>query len=78
MKTAVSIPDTLFEEADQVAKRLRFSRSELYAKALTKFVRELRTKDITERLNEVYGEEDGAIDSALAQMQYHSLSQEKW
>ncbi|MEM6753148.1 MAG: ChpI protein, partial [Cyanobacteria bacterium P01_C01_bin.38] len=33
MKTAISIPDPLFEAAEQFAKRLGLSRSELYAMA---------------------------------------------
>jgi metal-responsive CopG/Arc/MetJ family transcriptional regulator len=36
MKTAVSIPDPLFEAADNLAGRLGISRSELYARALAR------------------------------------------
>ena len=38
MKTAISIPDELFEAAERVAKQLRVSRSELYRKALVKYL----------------------------------------
>jgi len=38
MKTAVSVPDEVFDEAEHLAKRLKISRSELYAKALAEFV----------------------------------------
>ncbi|MEQ9238858.1 MAG: hypothetical protein RIG66_32775 [Coleofasciculus sp. E2-BRE-01] len=34
MKTAVSIPDPIFEAAEAMSKRLGLSRSELYARAL--------------------------------------------
>ena len=40
MKTAISIPDPLFERADALARRLRVSRSELYARAVAIFVAE--------------------------------------
>jgi hypothetical protein len=38
MKTAVSIPDPVFEKAEAAAKRLKMSRSELYAKAVDAWV----------------------------------------
>ena len=38
MKTAVSLPDEVFDEAEHLAKRLKISRSELYAKALAELV----------------------------------------
>jgi hypothetical protein len=38
MKTAISIPDSLFEEADRLAKSRGWSRSELYANAVTAYV----------------------------------------
>jgi metal-responsive CopG/Arc/MetJ family transcriptional regulator len=34
MKTAVSVPDDLFAQADRLAKRSRRSRSEVYSAAL--------------------------------------------
>jgi len=38
MKTAVSVPDPLFQRAERTAKRLGISRSELYARALNDFL----------------------------------------
>ena len=38
MKTAVSIPDDVFENAERLASRLQTSRSKLYARALAEFV----------------------------------------
>ena len=34
MKTAISIPDALFQAAEDAAKRLAISRSELYVRAV--------------------------------------------
>jgi metal-responsive CopG/Arc/MetJ family transcriptional regulator len=56
MKTAVSIPDELFEEADALAKRTGKSRSEVYSDALRGHLQRQRSSSITERLNEVYDE----------------------
>jgi predicted transcriptional regulator len=38
MKTAISIPDDVFEEAERLAGRLRTSRSQLDTRALAEFV----------------------------------------
>ena len=38
MKTAVSIPNDVFEEAERLAERLQTSRSQLYTRALAEFV----------------------------------------
>jgi metal-responsive CopG/Arc/MetJ family transcriptional regulator len=38
LKTAISIPDNLFEAADKVARRLGISRSELYQRAIARFL----------------------------------------
>lgn len=38
MKAAVSIPDELFLEADNLARDLKTSRSELYSRALADFL----------------------------------------
>jgi metal-responsive CopG/Arc/MetJ family transcriptional regulator len=40
MKTAVSLPDDLFRLAEATARRLRVSRSELYAKAIAEFLKQ--------------------------------------
>jgi metal-responsive CopG/Arc/MetJ family transcriptional regulator len=53
MKTAVSIPDRVFEDAEELAKRLNTSRSELYARALTRFVGEHAPDRVTDALNAV-------------------------
>ena len=37
MKTAVTIPDPVFDAAEKLAKQLGVSRSELYARALAEF-----------------------------------------
>lgn len=64
MKTAVSIPDDVFEKADLLAKELRMSRSELYATALRALLAD--EASVTERLNRVHvvPQTDDAVTSA--------------
>ena len=83
MKTAVSIPDDLFESAEGFARRLGLSRSELYAQALREYLKEHEEEGITERLNEIYGEQEdadegqGALDPVVAELQQRSLPEDQ-
>ena len=38
MKTAISLPDDLFDSADELAQQLGVSRSELYARAVAEYL----------------------------------------
>jgi hypothetical protein len=80
MKTAVSIPDRVFESAEKLAVRLGVSRSELYARALASLVEKHREDLITARLNGLYGpgDEESSLDPEVASLQYRSLKREKW
>ena len=80
MKTAISLPDPLFRSAERLAKRLKVSRSALYATAIADYVAHHQRKSVTERLNEVYGEggEDSTLDPVVAGLQWHSLPKDEW
>ncbi len=62
MKTAISIPDDLFEAADQLAKGIGVSRSQLYTRAVENFVRENGHGDVTERINRVLERTNSELD----------------
>ncbi|HSC20453.1 MAG TPA: hypothetical protein VLC07_01880 [Solirubrobacterales bacterium] len=78
MKTAISIPDPVFEAAEEVAKKLGVSRSELYSRAIESFVRTWRDEDVTEALNRVYATEPSELDPALARAQSAAIGREEW
>lgn len=78
MKTAISLPDLVFEEAEALANRLGLSRSELYTKALQAYLRRYNQEQILSKLNQVYAEESSELDPALAKMQFMSLPHEDW
>ena len=80
MKTAVSIPDEVFEAAEQAAKKLGVSRSELYSNAVREFIERYRREYVTEKLNEVYAEHESSseLDRGLAALQTQSLEKEDW
>ncbi|HUG89350.1 MAG TPA: hypothetical protein VML55_00865 [Planctomycetaceae bacterium] len=78
MKTAISIPDAVFEQAETVARRLSMSRSELYTRAVQEFLEVHRHDAITQQLNEVYRDEDSSLDPVLAAMQATALEADEW
>jgi metal-responsive CopG/Arc/MetJ family transcriptional regulator len=78
MKTAISIPEKLFESGEEFARRRGMSRSELYAIALRSYLQEHRGGVITERLDEIYGVEPGGLDPEIARLQAQSLPEDNW
>lgn len=80
VKTAISIPDSIFEEAERVAKRRGVSRSELYATAVDQYVKSERFLGVRERLDAVYGHDsrESALDPVLAAVQLASIDQDDW
>ena len=55
MKTAISLPDNVFFEAEETAKNMGISRSALFLKAIAEYLKTNRRVNITQKLNEVYG-----------------------
>ena len=78
MKTAISLPDPIFEEAESLAKQLGVSRSELYTKALKAYLQKYNHDRILNKLNEVYSEASSEADPVLTKMQLMSLPNEDW
>jgi len=78
MKTAISIPDAIFDAAEDVAGRLGVSRSQLYARAVEEFLQTHRGDEVTEALNRVYPEHSSKLDPVLEKIQYGSLPYEEW
>jgi metal-responsive CopG/Arc/MetJ family transcriptional regulator len=63
MKIAVSIPERIFEAAEQYARRRGIPRSQVYAEALTRFMAEQESdEELTEALNLVCAEVDTSLD----------------
>lgn len=78
MKTAISIPDKVFEAAEKAAKRLGVSRSELYVSAIQEYLAQHSDERVTEELNKIYSKTDNQLDPVLEKMQSNSLNRTEW
>jgi metal-responsive CopG/Arc/MetJ family transcriptional regulator len=56
MKTAISIPDDVFKQAERAAKRLGLSRSELFTRAVQAFLASRLERNITSSYDAAFGE----------------------
>ena len=78
MKTAISIPDPIFQSAENMADRLGMSRSELFTVAISEYMKSHRYQNITQTLNKVYSKTDEKLDEELTLMQMKSIPREEW
>lgn len=67
MKTAVSLPERVYREAEGYARRTRKSRSQLYAEALAEYLARHAPDAVTEAMNAVVDELDNAAADAFVQ-----------
>ncbi len=54
VKTAISIQESLFKDADILARKMRVSRSQLFARAVGDFVQKQQNRQFLEQLNMAY------------------------
>jgi len=78
MKVAVSIPDPIFEAAEQLAKERNIPRSQIFAEALSSYLELRNSESVTALLNEIYGREPSKADEALTKAQFDAINHEAW
>lgn len=78
MKTAISLPDILFEKAETTAKKLGISRSRLFSLAIEEFIQNYNPGEVTKKLNQIYELEASSIDSSILQMQIETFEKDNW
>ena len=78
MKQNISIPNPIFQAAENLAKKMGVSLSELYTAALNAYVAEHQKENITETLDQIYTDEPSALEPELMKMQVVSLEAEEW
>lgn len=78
MKTAVSLPDDVFEDAESLAERLQISRSQLYCRALSEYVSRHAPDAVTESLDRLCAELEPAPDPFVSAAARRVLERTEW
>lgn len=78
MKTAVSIPDPIFERGESLAQRLSKTRSQVYSEALAEYVNRHDPETVTDRLNAVVDSVEGEGDRFVQTTANSVLSRVDW
>jgi predicted transcriptional regulator len=79
MKTAISIPDDVFQEADRLAAESGQSRSQLYSRAVREYIARHSAERITAALDKVYSEpEDESELEFLRKAARETLGRQEW
>ena len=78
MKTAVSLPDDLFDHADEFAEHAKLSRSELYARALREYLERHDEDRITAQLDALAAEVDTRVRPEMKRATRKVLERDEW
>jgi metal-responsive CopG/Arc/MetJ family transcriptional regulator len=78
MKTAVSIPDEVFEQVERLARRARRSRSEVFSAALKEYVARHASDEVTEAMNRVCEQVGDQHDAFVATAGRRVLENTEW
>ena len=78
MKTAVSIPDEIFESAERLARRTKKSRSRLFSDAVREYLARHAPEEITAAMDRVCAELGDSEDEFVASAARRILKQSEW
>jgi len=78
MKTAISIPDDLFEGAERLARRTKKSRSRIFRDALKEYLARHTPDQVTEAMNNALAEIGDPQDEFVSTAAQRILEQSEW
>jgi len=78
MKTAISIPDAIFEDAERLARRLKRSRSDLYSRAVAEYVARHALDQVTAAMDEALAAVDEPVDPFATNAARRILRRTAW
>ncbi len=78
MRTVISIPDSVVEAADSLAKNQGISRSEFFRRAIETYIASCQPSNVQATLDAIYSQEESKVDDLLAGLQWASLPKEDW
>lgn len=78
MKTAVSIPDDVFEGAERLARKTKRSRSRLFSDALQEYLARHAPDRVTEAMDRAWAEIGEEEDSFVSSASRRVLEKSEW
>lgn len=78
MKTAVSIPDDVFEKVERFARRTKRSRSEVFSTALREYIARHAPDEVTDAINRAVDEIGDQTDEFVAAAARRVLEKTEW
>jgi metal-responsive CopG/Arc/MetJ family transcriptional regulator len=78
MKTAVSIPDDVFEGAERLARRTKKSRSRLFSDAVKEYVARHNPEEVTDAMDRVCAELGQPSDKFVSSAARRVLQRSEW
>ena len=78
MKTAISVQDSLFQRAENYARKKKISRSQLYSVAVEEYLEKREEEDLIARINAVCEKVDTSLDPAIREYQSRTIKREDW
>lgn len=78
MKTAISVPNDVFQLSERLAKQMKISRSAVFALGVKKLSEEYGEPDLTARINAVCAKVDTSVDPAWKELQTRTLPKDRW
>jgi predicted transcriptional regulator len=78
MKTAISVPDDVFERAERLARREKRSRSDVYSAALREYVARHEPGEVTEALDRTIADVGEGSDAFLEVAGRRALESTEW
>ena len=78
MKIAVSVPDDVFQDAEELARRTKRSRSEVYSRALAEYVARHAPDRVTEAMDRALAEIGEPADHFVRAASRRLLKRSDW
>lgn len=81
VKTAISVDKNLYDQANQMAKEMKLSRSKLFVLALQEFIEHQKNKEMLAQINAAYEEDMDPAEETLQSKrssQHRRLVEGEW
>jgi metal-responsive CopG/Arc/MetJ family transcriptional regulator len=81
IKTAISIEKNLFDQAENIARTMKVSRSKLFVMALQEFIEHQNNKEMLAKINAAYSDEPDTTEQTLrrkSRQQHRRIVEGEW